>query len=208
MLLELTEMLRCPHAHEEAYVVCVPIAAEGRDVRRGVVGCPVCQAEFQVTDGVLVLDDSRRVGQSVSESAFTYPLTDLPTYDSEALEAFLHLEGRGGYVVLAGSAARHAGALAARLDGIHVVAVNPPPGTVTTGAVSVVLAPQGLPLKTQSMRAVALGRDHAGPHWLDEAVRVLLPGLRLVVERETAEPAGATVLARGGGVLVAEKRSR
>ncbi len=53
---------------------------------------------------------------------------------------------------------------------------------------------------------MALGADHAAPPWLAEAKRVLLPGLRLVVEDERASSEGLTELARGAGLLVGEKR--
>jgi uncharacterized protein YbaR (Trm112 family) len=195
LLLALTEALRCPRDHDESYVVCVPVESEGSDVRRGVVGCPVCHAEYPIADGVVHFG---RVG----EAAPVEPLS----YDAAALEAFLGLEGRGGYVALAGSAARHAAELAERLKDVHVVAVNPPVQLPT--AVSAAVCPDALPLRSRSMRAVALGRDAATPPWVAEAVRVVLPGLRVVVESDAAEPEGVEVLMRGGGVLVGQKRAR
>jgi hypothetical protein len=58
------------------------------------------------------------------------------------------------------------------------------------------------------VRAVVLGADFAGEPWLAEGVRVLLKGLRLVVEDERASPGGIAELARGAGLLVGEKRDR
>lgn len=195
MLLALTEALACPREHDESYVICVPVEAEGSDVLSGVIGCPVCHAEYPIAGGAVQFG---RVKEAI-------PLQP-PDYDAAALEAFLGLEGRGGYIALVGSAARHAGELAERLSGVHVVAVNPP--VLLPPAVSPVVCPGRLPLRSRSMRAVALGRDSAGAAWQAEALRVLLPGLRVVIEDEAAEPEGVSVLARGGGVLVGEKRSR
>lgn len=196
MLLALTEALRCPRDHDESYVVCVPTESVGSDVRRGVIGCPVCAAEYPIAEGAVHFG---RVKET--------PPVEPPAYDAAALEAFLGLEGRGGYVVLAGSAARNAAALAERLSGVHVIAVNPTVG-LAAGAVSSLVCPDRLPVLSHSMRAVALGRDAASPAWQAEAVRVLLPGLRVVIEDAAAEPAGVEVLARAGGVLVGVKRSR
>ncbi len=109
--------------------------------------------------------------------------------------------------MLAGGAARHAAGLADAVPGVHVVAVNAPAGVTPGPAVSLLVAPRGLPLKSASVRAVALGSDHAAPPWVEEAVRILLPGLRLVVEGDRAAPAGVAELARGAGLFVGSKDS-
>jgi len=200
LFIELTEILRCPRAHAESYLVCVPITMDGRDVARGVVGCPVCHAEFPIVDRVAFFDAPADAPPAATPVA-------APEYDAAALEAFLGLEGRGGYVVVVGRAARHAAALARRMEGVQVVAVNPPAGVAASGSFSVVRAAGSLPIKTQHVRGVALGRDAVTAPWLAEASRVLLPGLHLVAEDEAAAPPRVDVLARAGGVLVAEKRA-
>ena len=196
MLLALTEALCCPLDHDESYVVCVPVEADGSDVKSGVIGCPVCHAEYPIADG------AAHFGR-VKE---TSPVESLP-YDAAALEAFLGLEGRGGYVALVGDAARHAAALAERMPAVHVVAVNAPI-QLPSALVSPLVCPGRLPIRTRSMRAVALGRDAASAGWIAEAVRVLLPGLRIVIEDDQAEAEGVEVLMRGGGMLVGQKRAR
>jgi uncharacterized protein YbaR (Trm112 family) len=194
LFIELTEILRCPNDHPESYLVAAPIAMEGRRIVRGVVGCPECKAEFPIVDGVAHFGP--RGGDAARPPA--------SSYDASALAAFLNLSGPGGYAVLVGAAARLAPAVVAALPGVHFVAVNPPPGVTPADALSVVVAPS-LPFKSASVRAVALGADHAGAAWLAAGARILLPGLRLAVEDERASPDGISELARGGGLFVGEK---
>ncbi len=199
MFIELTDILRCPRAHAESYLVLAPRAMEGRRVIRGVLGCPVCQAEYPIVEGVVEFGSGLRPPGPLAGQP--------PVYDAGALLAFFDLAGPGGYVCVVGGAARHAAELAAAA-GVHVVAVNPPDAVAPRDAVSVLRTDDALPIKGRQVRAVALGAAHAAAPWLDEAVRVLLPGLRLVVEDDTARPVGATDLARGAGLLVAEKSGR
>jgi len=231
VLLELTEVLRCPREHEESFVVCVAFQSKGRHVVRGIVGCPHCQAEFPIRDGVL--DLSRALGpeaggaepgegvRSPGAEASTHgaqpgvpaPLPErqgaaAESLTAEALATFLDLRGPGGYVLLAGGATRLAAALAALVPGVHVVAVNAPPGVDPAADCSWVVSPERLPLKAAQVRGVALGADCAAEPWLGEAARVLLRGLRVVVEDERASPDGISELARGAGVYVGAKRDR
>ena len=177
-------------------MVCVPVEADGSDIRSGVIGCPVCHAEYPIADG------AAHFGR-VKE---TPPVESLP-YDAAALEAFFGLEGRGGYVALVGDAARHAAALAERLAAVHVIAVNAPM-QIPSALVSPLVCPERLPIRTRSMRAVALGLGATSAGWIAEAVRVVLPGLRVVIESDAAEPEGVEVLMRGGGLLVGQRRAR
>ncbi|HTT69408.1 MAG TPA: hypothetical protein VMF70_15395 [Gemmatimonadales bacterium] len=193
MFIELTEILRCPRDHAESYLVAVPMAMDGRRIVRGAVGCPACRAEFPVVDGVAYFGAPEPEPREPAGA---------PDYDAAALAAFLGLEGPGGYAALVGRAARFGAAIGSLVPGVHFVAVNPPAGIAPEAMLSVLRCPAGLPFKSAQLRAVALGAAHAGPAWLGEAARVLLPGLRLVVEDEHAEPGGVTVLARGGGLLV------
>jgi hypothetical protein len=247
VFIELTEILRCPNDHLESYMVAAPMTMDGRRIVRGVVGCPECQAEFPIVDGVVyfgaggasgapgeiaaspVSDESvarqadevsgardrpaRLGGLRPSEGGAPPTSPSGPAarpvvgdYDSTALATFLNLSGPGGYAVLVGAVARFGADIVAAVPGVHIVAVNAPPGVAPSPALSLLRAPRGLPLKSASVRAVALGADLAAGHWLGEALRVLLPGLRLVVEDERASSEDLTELARGGGLLVGEKR--
>ena len=51
MHIELTEMLRCPEEHREEFLVLSTSEMSGRMVYAGVVGCPVCQREYDIAAG-------------------------------------------------------------------------------------------------------------------------------------------------------------
>ena len=206
MLLELTEILRCPADHEESYVVCVTYAVLGSHVVRGVIGCPVCLAEYPIVEGVADLRGQGHRGTGAQGHSDGAPVAGPLTAESAA--TFLGLRGPGGYVLLAGASARLAGALAALVPGVHVVCVNAPDALPRAAAASYLRAANGMPVKSSWMRGVVLGADCAGEPWLGEGARVVLEGLRVVVEDERAAPEGVTELARGGGVSVWERRSR
>jgi len=196
VFIELTEILRCPRDHPESYLVAAPIAMDGRRIVRGVIGCPECKAEFPIVDGVAYFAERPKAAR---------PPAPAPTYDVAALAAFLNLGGPGGYAVLVGTAARFGAELARAVQGVHFVAVNPPPG-VSGGPQLSVLVAAALPIKSSAVRAVALGADHANAAWISEAGRILLPGLRLAIEDERARAEGISELARGAGLFVGEKR--
>lgn len=215
MFIELTEILRCPNDHEESYVVCVPVEMDGRRVIRGGIGCPVCHAEYPVVDGVAYFGGegegrSERASEGAARAVRPRARAQVapsPTYDVSALQAFINLEGRGGYALLVGSAGRLGAEIAALVPGVHFFGVNPPDDVQPSAAFSVLRSPRALPVKTQSVRAVAVGADHAAEPWLTDGVRVLLEGLRFVVENEDAHPGGIAELARAAGLLVGEKRA-
>ena len=196
MFIELTEILRCPRGHAESYLVAAPIAMDGRRIVRGVIGCPECRSEFPIVDGVAYFGERPQPAPAPAAA---------PSYDAAALTAFLNLSGPGGYAVLVGSAARFGSALIEAVPGVHFVAVNPPSGVSAGPALSLLVAGT-LPFKTSSVRAVALGADHASGPWAAAAARILLTGLRLAIEDERASPEGISELARGAGLFVGEKR--
>jgi len=199
MFIELTEALRCPRAHAESYLVCVPALMDGRRVIRGGLGCPSCRSEFPIVEGVAWFAPPAGVpAPSAGETALT----------AQALHTFLDLQGAGGYVLLVGGAGRHGPDLAALLPGVHVFGVNPPAGMAPSVAFSILHSPHELPVKRASMRGVVVGADAAREPWLSAAASTLLSGLRMVVEDADAAPPGIAVLARGAGALVGEKRAR
>jgi hypothetical protein len=122
--------------------------------------------------------------------------------DADAVTTLVGLHGRGGYLTLVGAVAALWSDLAERNPGVALVAVNPPAG-VEDGAELSVLRSGGLPLKTGSMRGVVLRRPFADdPHWVREAARVVLSGLRVVGEGNDPPPDIIDLLASAEGVWV------
>ncbi|HXE56422.1 MAG TPA: Trm112 family protein [Gemmatimonadales bacterium] len=200
MFIELTDHLRCPADHPEAFLVLLPDEVVDRTVRAGVLGCPVCRREYRIRDGVAELhDEAEAIG--VDAGSRGAPI------DGSALAAFLGLGGPGGYVVLVGTAADRWEPAAEAMGGVHLVAVNPTRPVPASLRASPVRAGR-IPLKARSVRGVVLGAGYAAdPAWRREAIRVTLPGLRVV--GESAEPPGEEgiePLASAGGWWVARRR--
>lgn len=194
MFIELTDHLRCPADHEEAFLVLLPGLIEGRSVRSGTLGCPVCDRRFTIVDGVLHAGDA------------PVPPAPATVLGADALTSLVGLGGPGGYLVLVGPPAAAWREVAALTPGVALVAVNPP-GEVQDGGGVSVLRSGRLPLKSSSMRGVVLGRPFGGdPHWVREAARVILPGLRVVGEGAPPTPELIELLASADGVWVGTRR--
>ena len=201
MHIELTEMLRCPERHEEGFLVMSTGEMLGRMVRSGMLGCPVCGKEYPIVRGVAHFSEKGKgAAGNVQDDRATIP-------DAATLQALLDLSGPGGYVLLLGSAARHAVGLAGLMGGIHFVGVNAPDDVEELPVLSLLACEAMIPLRQTVARAAVVGRDCLGAKWLAEARRVLLPGRRLVIESESVtEPPGLTQLALGHGLFVGERR--
>lgn len=207
MHIELTEMLRCPEDHREEYLVLSTSEMNGRMVMRGVVGCPVCQREFEIIDGIVDFTEAI-TGERQQRPVRRTPAPPSPVaLDPQSLQALLDLGGPGGYVILLGSAARHGVGLASLMGGIHFVGVNAPPDVEELPILSLLQVDRVIPLRQGMARAVVVGAELAATPWVAEGLRVLLRGRRLVIEaEEPALPDGVTTLAAGQGVWVGEKR--
>jgi hypothetical protein len=194
MFIELTDHLRCPAGHDEQFLVLLPHRMEGRSVREGQLGCPVCHRILSLVDGVLDVGGAPAV-------------EDAPTaLDAESLSTLVGLSGPGGYLVLVGPPAAAWQEVARLNPGVGLVAVNPPAGVRDQEALSVLRGGR-LPLKSHSMRGVVLGRPFATePAWVSEAARVLLPGLRVVGESADPETDSIDLMASAGGVWVGTRR--
>jgi hypothetical protein len=163
---------------------------EGRSVRTGDLGCPVCGRTFQLRDGVFDTGDA--------------PAPELTgdVLDADAITALIGLSGPGGYLTLVGAAGALWSEVAERNSGVALVAINPPVSVVDGPGISVVRSGR-LPLKTGSMRGVVLSRTFADdPHWVREGTRVVLPGLRVVGEGKDPASELIDLLASAEGVWV------
>lgn len=196
MFIELADLLRCQANHPESHLVVATGEMKGRRISRGVIGCPVCNAEYRIEGGVV------RFG--TADSAETAETT-APVPDATAIHAFLGLGGPGGYVALVGSATRAAPALSALLGEVHLVGINAPSGVVSDPMFSLLECPGSIPLRTATVRGVVVGGERADQLWLAEAARVVLPGQRLVVLSNEGSIEGVERMATGPGVWVGRK---
>jgi len=191
LFIELTDHLRCPNPHDESFLVLLPDAMDGRSVRTGTLGCPVCGRTFQLTDGVLNTGDAPVLVRG-----------NASVLDAEAITALVGLSGPGGYLTLVGPAAGRWREVAELNPGVALVAVNPPSDMTDSPGISVIHSGT-LPLKSGSMRGVVLSRPLADDEgWVREAVRVVLPGLRVVGEGNNPPPDVVELLASADGVWV------
>ncbi|HYS22022.1 MAG TPA: hypothetical protein VEO73_13115 [Gemmatimonadales bacterium] len=206
MHIELIEHLRCPEEHREEFLVLSTSEMNGRMVWLGVVGCPVCHRDFEIVDGIV--DFTAVVqGKPQSRSVRRTPAPASPVVlEAKSLQALLDLGGPGGFVVLLGSASRHAVGLAALMGGVHFVGINAPPDVEPLPPLSLLQCDRMIPLRRAMARSVVVGAEVATTSWVAEARRVLLPGRRLVIEREGVTPEGVKPLAVGDGLWVGEKR--
>lgn len=196
MRVEVVEMLRCRRDHEPAWLVAVSEDAVDRDIRSGVLGCPVCSAQYPIADGIADL----RAGAD----AVTPPQ---PADPDRAIRvaAMLGLEDGTGVVALAGAWGAAAAAVASLAERAHVIAIDPPSGVRATATVSVVLAGGDVPLRPRTARGIALDDAHADAAAMARAIEALGPRGRLVAPAGTAVPAGVGVLARDASWWVAER---
>jgi hypothetical protein len=188
--IELTDHLRCPESHEEAYLVLLPDKMDHRDVVAGHLGCPICGWSCAWTDRVPDFGGGWR-----SEVAS-------PCASGSDAQALLGIDGPGGWIALAGAAGRLASELQGSLPGVGIIAINPPADLQPSGTISVLLS-GAWALKTHAIRGAILGSDAAG--WTASALMSVLPGLR-IVGTGTRPESGAEVIGEADGVWVAKRR--
>jgi len=206
MHIELTEMLRCPEERREEFLVLSTSEMSGRMIRRGLVGCPVCQREFQILDGIVDFTEPVNADRPLRQIRRSAAAPSPVAVDPQSLQALLDLGGPGGYVVLMGTASRHAVGLSAQMGGIHFIGINAPTDVEALPILSLLQSDRMIPLRGAMARGVVVGAEFDRTSWAADAVRVLLRGRRLVVEAEhPLVPSGVAPLASGQGLWVGEK---
>src|SRR5919107_2751183 len=174
MFVELVDLLRCPHPHEDSWLVAAADTTAERHIVHGTLGCPVCHAEFPVRDAVVHFD-----GECVVADA---PLPHLDDGERAAeamrLAALLDLSSSGGTVVLGGAWQLCADALLDLAD-VRVLLVDPPRAPDLREEVSAVRGAV-LPIAPNAVRGIALDERTATPERVTAAAHALRPRGRLV----------------------------
>lgn len=190
MHIELTDLLRCPNQHAEAFLVLLPEKMDGRLVIAGHLGCPVCGWNTDFADGVPTLGE-------------VAPASGVPPFNAEAALALIGVSGSGGWVGLAGRAGTLAAGMAKLLDDVKIVAVNPPEDVHPDPRVSIVRSPRW-PVNAHALRGVIIGEGSGVDQ--AEAVASVLPGLRAVGEGGAPELGdGDEMMAIADGIWVMKR---
>jgi hypothetical protein len=167
-------------------------------VTSGVIGCPICRAEYEIDNGVVQFGPDPLLGNSSRSDDLT--VEEMP--DPEVVQALLALDTAGGYVVLVGSATRLGEALAQLVSGTRFIGVNPPPDVRESSNLSLLRSSVTIPIRTGCMRGAVVGREYAEDDWLKEAGRVLMNGRRLVVADEAVDLVGVSRVVSDRGLWV------
>lgn len=196
MFIELVELLRCIRAHDESWLVASIGEMRDRSIRTGILGCPVCGAEYPVREGIV----------DFTAGALPRP-ANAPELSGEEMAmragGFLNLGEGGGVVVLGGAWASASRELTERVDA-RVIAVNATAGVQDSAAIGIVLASDVIPLATGSCAGVALDSSFTASAVVG-AGRVVRAGGRVVGAAGVERPAGLTLLAEDESWWVAEK---
>ncbi|MEQ9398610.1 MAG: hypothetical protein RJQ04_05530 [Longimicrobiales bacterium] len=209
MHLLLTDRLTCPRCGPEFGLILLAERMGGeRRVRDGVLGCPNCRDAFPVADGFGDLRAPPR-GDLPAGRAGSEPSDD--DAHAERLQALLGVVEGPGTLALVGASAAHAAAVARRVEGVEVMALDadtrhwPEAPRLTR-----LTARPGIPLTSRTLRGVVVDGT-LGDGWVVESCRVVASKGRVVVENANEatvavlEGAGLSVLAAEPGTVVAAR---
>ncbi len=176
MFTELIDMLRCPNAHEDGWLVATSTRTGQRHILDGRIGCPVCKASFDITEGEVMFTSAPVLRSAIvldEEAAFR-------------LAAQLHLVEAPQPILLAGHWSRAVAPLRRIVPTVTLLVGNATSVLPVDERVSAVrLPPSGFPLANAVLRGLALDRAHVGTAFLEDAARVVRVQGRLVVPAAT-----------------------
>ncbi|MEO7362638.1 MAG: hypothetical protein ABI120_20070 [Gemmatimonadaceae bacterium] len=220
MHLELVELLKCPVSHAPSVLVASADTVVNRYVTEGLLGCPVCHAEYEIRGGVTHFAAGiPALAALESRSAVTSSDNAGDTCDA-AVRLAAQLGLRAGRSVFALMGYGMTTVMTVRdIVPARVLLLNPwpadPAAYPTEGYRSASLvAPIGiamcseiLPLGPAKFDGIAVHAAHASPELLAQAANALRTGGRLVADVRTQLPAGVCELVRDEQVWVAERES-
>jgi uncharacterized protein YbaR (Trm112 family) len=199
---DLLDALRCPGDHDESWLVAMVHVAVGSDLRDAELACPVCGAEYRVTEGV-----AHFAAATVRPEPGTHGDADPLMGDMVVrLAALLGVSESRHPVALFGRYAAASAALAAMVEAPQLL-VNAGPGPVAAIATHLYVGDR-LPFGAHTLAAVAVDATHATGPMLASAAHALRVGGRLVAPADASLPSGMRELARDAHEWVAETTAR
>ena len=189
------DLLRCPRAHDETWLVASIDRAVDRDIVTGTLGCPICMAEYPIRDGIVSFDEAAVAARS--------PANGAREDDAVRLAAALDLTDARMTALLHGAWGAYAPILRG-LTPAQLLLVNPPVGITSGDGVSIIRVSGTLPLARGSMAGVAVDDDASGP-MLESLVSAVRPGGRVLGRIRLPIPSGVAELAHDEDVWVAER---
>jgi uncharacterized protein YbaR (Trm112 family) len=203
VFIELLDLLRCPKAHEETWLVASFKTVRSRFVESGTLGCPICHAQYPIEDGLADFTAGAGSGSGAEHRALaSHRREELATRAGAFLEAT-----EPGATVLLGGIWAYAAEQLSDLAEVRVMALNPPPEVTETASVGLIRVVADIPLAATSCLGAALDA------WFDSgivvsAVRAVRPGGRIVGPVAIPPPAELSVLAQDADYWVARTAPR
>lgn len=194
MFVPLVDTLRCPHPHDETWLVASIDRANERDIIDGMLGCPKCTTEYPIRDGIVYF------AENVPRAGFRAPSEE----EAMRLAAALDLTDARMTAVLQGTWGAHAPILRG-ITPAQLLLVNPPVGITSGDGISIVQA-ETAPIARGSMSAVAFDESADGA-MLASLLATLRPGGRVLGPVQVPVPPDFTELARDEEVWVARASS-
>jgi hypothetical protein len=190
VFVELIEHLRCPNGHEESVLVATATRTENRHIIDGVLGCPVCHAEFPIRGAVAEFGNRP-----------TFSVVETPSAETAMrLAAFLELTDAPGFALLCSRWAAHLDPLT-KLTQTPIVAVNP---STAVRAAAGAIRGDVIPFAEGSARAFALDSG-SSKAIIVSGVRAVRAGGRVLGPATLPVPEGVTEIVRDETMWVGEK---
>jgi uncharacterized protein YbaR (Trm112 family) len=191
MFIPLVDILRCTRRprHEDTWLVASIDRAEDRDIIEGVLGCPVCSAEYPIHHGVVHFD----------ANAARPPYRALGEDDAVRVAAALDLVDARMTAVLHGTW----GACAPHVRGMspaQLLLINPPEGITTGDGISIVRSDVA-PVAVGSVNAVATD-DGTSSAMIESLADSLRAGGRMIGPVTVSMPRELVEIARDEEIWV------
>lgn len=199
MLRDLLDALRCPNPHAESWLVAVVHETDGLTLVAADLACPVCGAEFAITEGVAYFGTPAVPTPSRQPTHADDPMRLAALLGAAVGDTPLLLSGR---YALTGNAI-------AELVNVPQLWVNAPAESrPSSPRTSQMIVGAQLPLGVATLAAAALDVTDATATMLESVMRAVKQGGRIVAPVSVPRPEALKELARDDREWVAEVTTR